>query len=458
MGRLRSTIAIFGAVVIMATAPLPSSAQAQTPSPVTDQDAWEMLNQRIAIYLSGFDKDFAKHFLIQIPAAPVYTAWDKPEALFTLYEIGDGVPVWGPSWLPSNKKFSEGYEAFINAISLPEGTPAQAALKKKFADAQKVYSDESERLRQLWIKYDNKQRTTLPKASWSNRTQWYANHNAKLIIYQNEYSLAFGRYQQSLDANTRVVAQRIKAFYDAVNADIRLPASAQSANIDASDTTNWTTESVKPLTLDSTAYTALVTNGETQFQKAMPLYEWTLDATSIQRHEDRESWGANASYGYFFSGSAGSDTTSINVKTDGSNADIKFFGMAMVPIHPTQWYSEQLLVQYACGPFKPDAQLSPSTLWGSAGSLSAIPVAAILGYKPDLFIKLTHAQYDFYERHVNASGGFSYGPFHVGGSYSKTIQNITDDKQAGTVHVQNIAPTPVVLAVLYRKLPGKECH
>jgi uncharacterized membrane protein YgcG len=426
-----------------------------------DEDAWDMVATKIHAFLVGNDKDFDKTHLIQLPTVPVYADWTDKKYLYPLYMIADSVPKWGPVWFPTNKTFSDAYRQFAYSLALPAPTPAKEAQAKAYVIAAKSYSDAVSSWRNDWLKFDAKQKHDHPNqtAAWVSKQNWYSDNAAPDLSTRRDAMLAaYVTYQNGLDATTRILGMWTKKIDEVARIDIRMPISAEQFNADENDPTSWTTEPRLPVKFNSTALATLVADGKAQFQTSAPAVTWTFDSGADHSSISRSSWSASASYGPFFNGSVNHSQTSIDLSKQGTFVKFGYYALAQIPIGPTSnWYTQALITNYACGPFKPDSHTTPADWWGEHGRLGAVPVSVIVAYRPVLEAMLTSEQYSLFESATSGSGGLSIGPFSVGGGGSSFSQTIDKHWNNGHVLVTSQSDTPMVVAVVYEKLPGKMC-
>jgi hypothetical protein len=357
-----------------------------------------------------------------------------------------------------DKTFSDSYEQFVRGIALPAPTPQQKQLADAYSKASDAYAAVVEKKKDEWLKYDAQQRHN-PPATWTSRQNWYQLHAAAaLTVAQNDLANAYSAYFSSLDATSVIYAKEIKKIDTAQHIDIVMPASAQNFNASDDDPTSWTTDSVWPWAFDSGALSNLVAAGEAQVKAGTLATTWTFDNSSESRDEDRKSWSASASYGMFFHASVTHNETSINFKSAGTYLKFGYYSIAQVPVVPSKnWYSANLLSDFACGPFKASAHTKPTDWWGADGKLSVIPVSVVVAYRPDIEAVLTNAQYNFFESATSGGGGLSIGPFGIGGGGSSLHQHIDKNQNTGHIHITTESQTPTVIGIIYQKLGKTNC-
>ncbi len=426
-----------------------------------DERAWDMVATKIHAFVVGKDKDFDTKYLIQLPTVPVYADWTDKKYLYSLYMLGDSVPKWGPVWFPTNATFSDAYQQFAYSLALPTPTALSQSNANAYSKAQKAYATVVDNARKDWLAADAKQKKDHPNqpAAWVSKQQWYANHAATNISLARDALIeAFVTYQNGLDPNTQILGKWQQKVVNAQTVDIRMPISAEQFNADDNDPTTWTTEPRLPIKFGSNDLAAVIKDGQAQFNAKKPEDVWILDNAATTSHYATSSWGASASYGPFFHASASHKETSIDLTAQGTFVKFGYYKLAQIPVGPlTNWYTDQLVRTYACGPFKDGSKVNATSLWGPNGSLSAIPVSVIVAYRPFINVQLTDTQYKFFQTSTSGSGGLSIGPFGIGGGGSSFKQDISDVKHNGYIEVTSTSDTPMVIAVIYEKLPGKPC-
>jgi len=173
-----------------------------------------------------------------------------------------------------------------------------------------------------------------------------------------------------------------------------------------------------------------------------------------------ESWGAHASYGGFFGGSASGSRHSIDLNAENTHFRYAPYSFAIVPISRGNWYSGVLVDQFACGPFKEGAPVDNAALFGEKGRLNLVPVAVLVTYRPTIEVKLATTDYHYLHEEASGGGSVSVGPFSFGGSHSGSSETITWDEPNSTVTVENkqdVAPPPQIIAVISKRLGTTTC-
>src|SRR5439155_3616542 len=83
--------------------------------------AWERVNKDVVTRLKGLDPNALQNYMFQLPSADLYATWaDDDGDESELLDIANTVPNWGPTWLPTDKTFTDGYLYFVNALEIPK--------------------------------------------------------------------------------------------------------------------------------------------------------------------------------------------------------------------------------------------------------------------------------------------------------------------------------------------------
>jgi len=435
---------------------MPSSSLAQD----ADEAVWAMTYDKIAAYLRGRDSRFEDRYLVQLPTVPVFANWTDKAQLFSFYSVADGRPVWGPTWAPTTALFSEAYQEFVDAIQLPQVSPASAQLERDYTHASDNYANELDRQRSNWLQFDQRQRKNDKSGkTWLTRSAWYSTYaNSRLLVLRNAKNAALSNYVSSLPATYRTHARWIEAAHnDAAMIDVRMPSTAEDMNADSADATSWRVDTRYPYVFNVQDLKTLRDEGEAA-ALANKWTEWTFSSSAVSSDKHKKSWGGRGSYGKFFRARVGVSKTEESVTTAEAATKIVFGfrAIAQVPLNPANtWYKRSLINAYACGPFKPSVDANKNW-FGADGALSVVPSSVVLAFRPKVHAELSKSQYELYEKTLSANGGFSVGPFAVGGRYGDFRRKESKVGNGGTVDSEGIGSTIVVIAVLYEKL-GVEC-
>ncbi|MFL6709414.1 MAG: hypothetical protein ACJ8HI_14520 [Massilia sp.] len=169
------------------------------------------------------------------------------------------------------------------------------------------------------------------------------------------------------------------------------------------------------------------------------------------------STSARASFTEFFSfsasGSAHSDTQSVNTQSDKFSLEVRFTGLQSVPINPGQWYDGGIVKE-----FKNRLIKSAQPFFGENGALGLLPTSLIVGFEPTITVTLENSDYQSLKSQyqANATASLDIGPFSIGSaSYStysdKTAIKYDDDSATITIGPVKSA-MPLLLGVISTKL------
>lgn len=425
---------VLKALAITATFGMATTSPAQK---LDNNSAWLMANTALVDHLKGLDANILQKYFIQLPSADLDAAWDDSVAgPWSLLEIADSLADWSPVWLGNTgTRFSDAYGDFVTSILLPSRTDVKPAVLKRAEDEWKSSADAANAENLRW---ERKWKVSGIKSGQKKQDWWRDNaapHTKPLIEAKNA---AFTKYFNLLDPQAATSGKQISKYVNFSEVPFTVP--------DGS-----TTENHYPYYASNKALKDVAIAGEAQFQ-AKKLTKWEFDGSTSYRHDETESWGANAGYGGFIKlGGSGNRHT---LDTNGTSVKLVygFYKLGIIPITPGDWYTGLLIKKFKDGPFKPNSPVSTQTLWGPNGTLRLRAAAIVVAYKPQISAYLSRADYSLVEQTYHEGGSVSIGPFSFGGSHDRHFETETSNKEEGRFSVESVNPNPQVVAILFEKL------
>lgn len=409
---------------------------------VDNNQAWEMVNKMIVEHIMGLNKSLVQRYAIQLPSADLPVTWDSDDGgMYDLLVVSDEVPDWGPTWVQKNVKFTDAYGEFVESLQITKRAGVTDQQLKDASDKWKTASNAAKKmhddLEKEWAAELKKPATGRPKRTYG---QWYKEYaSAKMTPLNDAKTRAFGAYFDLTDPKDQY-RKLIDNYKNAAQISVAPAGAPEQA------------EPRYPFNASKNILAALKKSGEANYAAKKLAISWSFDKDSGRRNEERESFGGGASYGPFFSGSAGGSRYTLDIQQNTISLSYGAYALGYIPITPGPWYSGLLVTRYRSGPFKPNSDLTPELLWGPKGSLNLMPVGVVVAYKPQIHAKLTNDVYSKLQESHNAGGSVSIGPFSFGGSHARSVERVTWDKTKGEVTVESESPTPLVVAVLCYRL------
>lgn len=422
----------------------------------TNDELWEKVNTYIGQRLLKADPQLAQHRVVHYTAFPVYAYWNDPTGVFSLYLLADSVPANSPLWLWNpGKAFSFSFASFIDALDAEGSADLRTRTRRRQLGA--AYSTKSDEcagdqqgLLDEWDRYKAAHKKASHKLSFDD---WWNAHNGRLITCMADAGELFNRWSQSLDPNGQSIAEVRKAVADARSNRIKvlLPHALQDALANDADRADWKYDyRFQFVTNDLQSF---VDEGEQNFKNNSPEDTWTIDHGTSRSNFTQEGWNGSGGFGGFIQLGGGSSTSKTVKHSDEVSIVFKFFKMELVPVTPeTTWYKEEALTLFECGPFRKGSQLTPDNLWGEGGLLQLRPSEVLLAYKPQFTVHFEQHDYEEVLRVMQAGGGFTIGPFSIGGSGGKVDHSITHDDANHNISVSINSRAAMVLAVLSQKI------
>lgn len=146
-----------------------------------------------------------------------------------------------------------------------------------------------------------------------------------------------------------------------------------------------------------------------------------------------------------FGASAAGGTLDQHLRADASRFAVRFRRLNQYQVARKIWYNEGLIRTY-CN------EVDRNEYWGPRGLLNLIPEVVILGRNPTVEIDTSAATYSLFQNWytAQASGGFSIGPFSIGGggSSSSSFTDIRNASSGTTIRIEDQSNQIYVVAVI----------
>jgi hypothetical protein len=200
------------------------------------------------------------------------------------------------------------------------------------------------------------------------------------------------------------------------------------------------------------------TNSVAGVQNAGPI---TVTGDSGTGGWDNYGWAASGSgeaiFEEFFavsaSGSASSNTQTVNTQSSSFSLSVKFTGLQAISIHPGQWYDGGIVET-----FKDKLLAGAPKFFGEGGSMGLLPTRLIIGFEPTITLKLENSDYSSFKNQYQAqtTASIDIGPFKIGSASVSTYSDKTDIKYDDASSTITIGPVksslPLLLGVISTKL------
>lgn len=176
---------------------------------------------------------------------------------------------------------------------------------------------------------------------------------------------------------------------------------------------------------------------------------------------DNYGWAASAdgeaSFDDFFtfsaSGSAKSDTQTVNTQSSEFSLKVMFTGLQAIPITPGSWYDGGIVET-----FKDRLLRNAPKFFGEGGSMGLLPTSLIIGFEPTITLTLENADYNSFKNQyqAKATASLDIGPFTIGSASYSTYSDKTSISYADDSSTITIGPVksslPLLLGVISTKL------
>jgi hypothetical protein len=377
--------------------------------------------------------------------------WNDPQFgnYYAWVEIGNKIPIWGPTFRTSNKLVDQEYEQFIGSLDLPIADPTE---KKKALVAQKKWSAALDQLNALQAKVGtnwkafHESEKDIPLDRQTTFDTWLASHDGTKIgaAVQNIHASAqnYSHYFGQAYKGYAFAANLIPEFY---NTAYQLAALAP----DGSRLT-YRTYNISP-DLGEWIETSKKTPAN-----APPKFSFSYDRAKGHTHVEDTRFGGSAGFGGFIGIRVGGNYNKHTVDStrEGFRMAFSARNIGQFTVTPGKWFSATAVATFKNGPFVPGAVIKgPDELWGPKGRFNLMTTTLIVAYQPSVVAALSSVEYHLLKEAYGGGASISIGPFSFGGSYQKNVEDVKFDDATNTVTAANLSDVPEIIAVVCSELP-----
>lgn len=391
---------------------------------------------------------------LELVTVPRPAQWnDRDYGRWRAIFISDAIPRWEVAYSPTPYTVTDGYETFLESISLPlpntadqkaadrakkEYLASQKELQKATAEIAKEYTN----FRRTQIAAGVGEDDVMPYRTWMTKFG-----NNELQPKQNDFDqrqATYLAYVQRAYGGDQTLFRALRNFNDA------------SYQVEAT--------SEDGLTLNYRTF--IVTPGLDDFIKAgrarvanndPPEWTFTLDKNSSKYDFSSSHYktGASISVGFFsFGGNAESSTTSVNTSDNEFSLAFSAVGLQAFDIKAGRWFLPNAVKAYKDGPFVPSSLTGkPPEFFGPNGQFNQMPSQIIVAFRPKVVLHLSAAEYQRLDTFFSGGGSVGVGPFSFGGSYNKSTTKIDKDAVNHTFTFEDKSDVPQIIAVVNSVLP-----
>jgi hypothetical protein len=429
-------------------------------SPLDVNDGEDQIERGWALYAQAFKSAITGGNAwknLQIVTIPTEVLWDDPDYGDYYFNVNfaDAVCADGAAYRTSGASFSQRYRSFVEAIESP------TVNLQKLAEARKAYDAYL-----LKVKNDDAYLQLL-FGDWISHNQKFAGDpKNKLALY--EWLKKYGKYYQVYTELEKLqlvdYLNYIDKLQEAYNGGQEL------ARISAAlvDTSGQVFARVPPID-DPEKSDQIRRQFRYEISEAFhswsrkvkdpgyngPSFKFAVQHNSGEYNYKRQEVSAGLGIGIgFFGLLAFGQRTTVSIDTHSDEFSFEFRSKAIKSfmINPGAWYMDTAISLYSNGPFakeSPVARLAEGgKLFGPGGFISSRPHVALVGYKPELKVKLKRADYESFYEATRGAGGFCIGPFVIGGgSYYSEQHNVRWDEQSSSITIFDGPDSPMLLAV-----------
>lgn len=405
------------------------------------QAAWNQYHKGLLSLLGGAEQGPT---VVQPLAIAQRVEWDtnSPEYnLFLKQDIAEAVPSWTPLYTRSmGRTVPDEYLAFLDELNsklIHTSTVNTSVLqhlnleRKAVRDSLEALSREANNRWKLYLK-------ETPAPLVSTRAKWEEDMgiSGQRKNYQEQLAAAEGAYlleANNVGGDVKEVGRAIIALGSAIQ-QVPLPSSPEEIQLGKD---YW-----------SYYYRASLDGDIFQFKNEASPLSITMNDLAQQSTSFSSKWNASASVGWccFFSasGKMEDEVQSTKWKQQTSEVKVNFKNIKPFNIIRGQWYKPGLITRFL--------DRLPASFWSESGRLNLIPTQLIVAHGLSIDITTSDEVRDyFYHRHsVGGGGGFSIGPFSLGGggSSTSTYSETNVVKTATGLHIEDTSGRAVVLAVI----------
>ena len=176
------------------------------------------------------------------------------------------------------------------------------------------------------------------------------------------------------------------------------------------------------------------------------------DSATSSSYEHRWSAGGSASYGFFNVGGSASGGNIERHFREGTQAlRMSFKRLVLGTVTRGKWFDGGLV---SSAPYY--KWVDADEYWGANGTLNLIPTGVIIGRGLTIEIDTSQTAYDEFQSwyQQSAGGGFSFGPWSVGGSEgsSTSSDSVTNTSSGQTVRIVDNSAQAYLIGVISLKM------
>jgi hypothetical protein len=406
---------------------------------------WQILTRALADKFGLSDGKF-----VQLAFSPQPADWNDPTyGAYRTSFYGDSMPKWGASFDPQNaSSFADVYGTFINSIALRLPNPSDQAqaddARSKWNTCNVGLQNQYKLIGQHWASF-NAAQAGLPPARRLTFDVWFQRFEAGGLQTQqgkcDALAVTYNHWFNLATAGQANLANAIQRYSQAAQINAPVPGSDRVESV-------WPYTFVQDLS-------AFITASDT---KPQPDFDQTFDNQSGTYNATSSSWGASASYGWFFHASGGGSSSTVDTHSSEFKMRVTIKGLQTFDVRPSNgWFSQQLVQFYRHGPFQPGSPIAQrdasGTLYGPDGVFSLRAARYIVAYQPRIELTMSSHDYSEAKSSWSAGGGFGIGPFSFGGGASSSTTHITWNDQTNTLVAEDTSKVPQVIAVVTDVLP-----
>lgn len=404
------------------------------------ETAWAQYHKQILEQIG----DRQKPFIVQPLAIAQRVEWDTQSAEYNMFlkqDIANSIPGWNPLYTRTvGRNVADEYKSFLDQLN------SDLISGSAFADKHKLEKLDKERRlirnqlegldRESNLRY-NKYLLNTPVGLAQSRSKWEEDQGISGDRYnlQQRLMACTGQYMvivNNAGGDLAEIGRAISALNSAT-AQMQLPSSPEFIQLGKEF---W--DYYYKTSLDGDIF---------QFKNENAPFTVTLNSSQSSSTSFSNSWNASASAGwcFFFSagGSVTDETHSRNWQTDTTEIKISFKNIKSFNIVRGQWFKGGLVQRFA-------PQLG--AFFGPAGRLNVIPTELILGLGMSIEITTSEAvgSYFYHRHHTSGGGGFSIGPFSIGGrgGSTSTYESTKVEKTSTGLRIEDTSGRAVVLGVV----------
>lgn len=385
----------------------------------------------------------AKPGEVQIATLPAVVQWNDDGGRYAFYQLCDVLSTWGPEVKPSNIALNNRYMQYLLGIKAKEGDPLADEKQRVFADkAAKAMSDYDDERIAILAKWDRLviAERNLPEANKTAYATFMKNQGAKLASLQISALNAYSQWQPlAAKAAPSMVGFALNEILNpASRVKVKTYSGAELNVLECSPSIDLKQE---------------LANAQQRVAANAPadlVLKYGRRTGEIRQSWQR--WGGSSGWGPF-SVSANGSRSSISIDTNNFQLTVEV--PVIIRFQLTRpWMNFSIIQTYKDSSILPGSELAAlSPLFGEKGSFPLVPVEFIVGYKPRVTLTMDKKDYSQTKSNYSGGGGFSVGPFRVGGGVSGGSNVEKWDDNNSTVVIGTSAGSFVLLGIVNRVLP-----